>query len=321
MPEISVIVPCYNGAEVLSRCIDSLVGQTIKLHQIIIVNDGSTDDSCSIARQYADRYDHIEVVTKENQGLPQARKTGVEHATGKYIGFVDCDDWCAPEMYEKLYAAICKQDVDIVCCGLMKIYGDGRTVVHEQMCPNHTYLSREKAFHLLHTRQDVFTYMCSKLFRREMLEGIAFPKGNYIGEDYATFVQILQKAQAVVTMKLPLYMYWQGDVSMSRGGFKPSHRLAYENYQKTEAWLLEENPEMQADICAYLSVEYMSFVIAMSRNGNYDQRMLKEIKKYVRRNLISLLKNKDFPVLYKGCAIAFSIHHKLMTTAYKVLTK
>ncbi|MBQ3035419.1 MAG: glycosyltransferase, partial [Lachnospiraceae bacterium] len=96
---ITIIVPVYNGEKYIQKCLDSILQQTYDNYEILIVNDGSTDETLKIATQYEQKYENIRIVTKENQGLPQARKTGVENANGSYIGFVDVDDWIDPDMF------------------------------------------------------------------------------------------------------------------------------------------------------------------------------------------------------------------------------
>ena len=321
MAKISVIVPCYNGAELLPRCIDSLLAQTHRIDEIIIVNDGSTDDTPMVAQKYADQNENIFVVSKQNGGLPQARKSGLEVSTGEHIGFVDSDDWVEPTMYERLYNAAGKTGAEISCCGMFQSFDNGSREAVAQKLADGSIITPREAYHLLHCRQDVFPYMWNKLFTRSILEDIVFPTGNFTGEDYVTVIQIIKKAKSIVTVREPLYNYWQSLSSMSRGGFKPSHYLAYENYNKAEDYLLKCFPEMKKDLYRYLSVEYMSFVIAMSRGNNYDKDMLEKIQKYVRKAAPAVIFGSDVPMLYRGSAMLFAVNHKLLTSAYRIIKK
>ena len=316
MLDISVIVPCYNGAEVLSRCLDSLLKQTQPLKEIIIVNDGSTDGSEALAMQYAMQHPTVKVVTKQNQGLPQARKTGVEAASGSYIGCVDCDDWVEPNAYECLYNALINSGADIATAGFCNCYSSGAKKAAPQTFADGSVHTGAQAFHALHTRQDVFPYMWNKLYRKELFDTITFPEGNFTGEDYVTLIQLLKKAGSVVTVTKQLFNYWSSDDSMSRGGFRPSHSLSYSYYKQAAADLISTYPEMESDVHCYMAVEYMAYILAMNRNKNYDMDMLRDIRRYIRTNLCRLLSNRDFPLLYKGSAAAFAIHHRLLTTIY-----
>ena len=101
--KVSIIVPVYNVEKYLKRCLDSITNQTLKELEIICINDGSTDNSLKILKQYAHKDKRISIINKQNEGLSVARNTGMEAASGEYIGFVDSDDWIDLDFYKKLY--------------------------------------------------------------------------------------------------------------------------------------------------------------------------------------------------------------------------
>ena len=123
MPKISIIIPVYNVEPYLRRCIDSVLEQTMQDYEIVVVNDGSTDNSGSICDQYANQYDQIRVIHKQNGGLSDARNTGIKAATGDYILFLDSDDYLDTDALEKLWTGVNK-NVDIIIGGYKKIYQD-----------------------------------------------------------------------------------------------------------------------------------------------------------------------------------------------------
>jgi len=117
-PKLSIIVPVYNSAKYLQRCLASICGQTLREIEIICIDDGSTDDSLKILKEFADRDSRIIlIVNKENEGNTSSRNKGLKQATAPYIGFVDSDDFIAPDMYEILYSAMITNNVDFVECG------------------------------------------------------------------------------------------------------------------------------------------------------------------------------------------------------------
>lgn len=319
MSHISVIVPCYNGEATVSHCIDSLLAQTLPLTEIIVVNDGSIDHSESVVRSYVDRYPNVKLVTTPNRGSSQARKTGIEASSGEYIGFVDCDDWVEPDAYQRLYEAITAHHADIAVCACNRCYKNGAPKPESQCFADGSVHSAAEAYHALHMRRDFYAYMCNKLYRADLFKTITFPEGNFIGEDYMVQIQLLKVATTIVAVNGALYNYYQGENSVSRGGFKKSHYLSYNHYKKATEDMISAFPEMASDIHCYMAVEYMSFILAMARNANYDMTMLKEIQRYIRKNLKVLLTNRDFPRIYKGSALALSVHYKLFTTAYMLL--
>ena len=121
---ISVVVPVYNVEQYLEKCVNSIINQTYKNLEIILVDDGATDKSGKLCDELAKLDNRIMVYHKKNGGLSDARNYGVERATGDYIGFVDGDDYIDAEMYEKLYEAIKKENVDVAECNLKIIYSD-----------------------------------------------------------------------------------------------------------------------------------------------------------------------------------------------------
>lgn len=318
MPEITVVVPCYNVASCLPRCVDSLLKQTLPV-DILLVNDGSKDDTLRVAQSYADQYSNVRLISKENQGLPQARKSGIEVTDTEFIAFIDSDDWVEPEMYEELYRAITASNADIASCGFYRTDENLISTVERQAFETGTVLSAKEAFHAIHLRQDIFPFMWNKLFRRELFADIDFPQGNFTGEDYVTLVQLLQKVDRVVTVKKPLQHYWQSSDSMSRGGFKDSHILSYRQYRSAAKKLIQWDPTMGNDIGCYLSVEFMAYVIAMSRNNNYNKEILKSVKSYVRNYLGAILQAKNYSLLYKGSAAVFSLSPKMLTAVYRLV--
>jgi glycosyltransferase involved in cell wall biosynthesis len=132
MPKVSVIVPMYNVERYLRQCVDSLLTQTLDSIEIVLVDDGSPDSCGKIADAYSARYGNVKSVHRNNGGLGPARNTGIEYASGEYIGFVDSDDWVSPEMFERLYGAAKQNDADVVVGGYEE-WTDGKATAK---CPH-----------------------------------------------------------------------------------------------------------------------------------------------------------------------------------------
>ena len=124
---ISIIIPVYNVEKYLRKCLDSIINQTYKKLEIILIDDGSTDNSGKICEEYAKKDDRIIVIHKENAGVSSARNRGIELANGKYIGFIDSDDWIEENMYETLYQNLLQFDVDISMCNYSIIRNHKKT--------------------------------------------------------------------------------------------------------------------------------------------------------------------------------------------------
>lgn len=223
--KISVIVPVYNGEQYLKECIDSIRNQTYPNLQIIIVNDGSTDGTGIICEQYAKIDKRIQIVNKENAGLVAARKTGVEYASGRYIGFVDADDWIDKDMYESLLIVMEKYQCDLVTSGTYRQFGEKYSIDKN--------LISEGVYHRAEIEQKVLPYMLyngtyfqmgvrpnvwNKLFRRDLLKNVLAKVPDEITneEDVVTTYTYLLHTNTIFLMDNVYYHYRQRNDSMSQ---------------------------------------------------------------------------------------------------------
>ena len=169
---ISVIVPAYNIAPWISRSLDSLLEQTHKDLEIIVVDDGSRDNVREILASYCEKYPNIRAIHKENGGVTSARLRGVAEATGDWIGFMDGDDYIEPEMYARLLENALAADAQISHCGHQILFSDGRIEYVHKSCQVRTQDRRTGLWELLDNR-DVSLSLCTKLYRRELFQGLA----------------------------------------------------------------------------------------------------------------------------------------------------
>lgn len=171
MERISVIVPAYNIAPYLSRSLDSLLAQTYPELEIVVVDDGSTDGTAEIMREYAAKSDKIRLVFKENGGVTSARLRGVAEATGDWIAFMDGDDYVEPQMYSRLLENAETCGADISHCGHQVHFSDGRIEYVHQSGSIHRQDHRTGLWELLDNR-DVSMSLCTKLYKRALFEGL-----------------------------------------------------------------------------------------------------------------------------------------------------
>ncbi|MBQ8732503.1 MAG: LicD family protein [Oscillospiraceae bacterium] len=204
--KVSVIVPVYNVEEYLSPCLDTLVNQTLEEIEIILVNDGSPDQSQAIIDRYAAAHpEKVRPFVKPNGGLSDARNFGIEQATGEYIGFVDSDDLTVVTMFEKLYAKAVDTQSDCVVCDYSEISGNQ---VYKRSCVTASPLfgsNIREASALLRTAK---SYAWNKLYKRSLFTqtGIRFPVGIHF-EDSATIYNVLLHANKIEFVNEPLYLY------------------------------------------------------------------------------------------------------------------
>lgn len=171
MKKISVIIPVYNTPNELSRCLESIIGQTYHNLEIICIDDGSTDGSEQIVDKYADLDKRIRAIHKTNGGESSARNAGLEMATGQYIAFCDCDDWLDLDMYEVLAEILENERVDIVAAGWYKEFsGESRQIINE-LPVNKSVFGRKELLTYLYMRDSYrgFAYMWDKLYTRRLV--------------------------------------------------------------------------------------------------------------------------------------------------------
>lgn len=212
---ISIIIPVYNVESYLSKCIDSIVSQTYRDLEIILIDDGSTDGSGSICSRYAAADERIVVIRQENGGVTRARKTGLRFATGEYIGFVDADDWIESGMYERMLSVMKEKDVDVVCTGYYKEVEDNTAVVYERMTEGY-YDMRDESLYKKGLvidedsgERNINGYLWCKLFKKEMLADVIERLEDKIhcGEDSAAIYAILPRLKSIYILHEAYYHY------------------------------------------------------------------------------------------------------------------
>lgn len=206
--KVSIIVPVYNVEKYLTQCMESLVNQTLKDIEIIVVNDGSPDNSIKILEQYEKKYpDMVKVFTTENRGVSHARNYGLDRATGEYIMFVDSDDFVELDMAEKLYTKAITDQNDLVMCARFNVYEvEGKAELKRKVMNifsmNQNFKMSERKFELVHASP----FPWDKLFKRNLLSEIRFPEGMRF-EDLGLAFETAVMAESIGIVPEPLYNY------------------------------------------------------------------------------------------------------------------
>ena len=215
-PLISVIVPVYNVAAWLPRCVDSVLAQTYQNLEILLIDDGSTDASGEICDAYAEKDPRIRVIHKKNGGLSSARNAGLDVSNGQYLGFVDSDDWIEPEMYAEMLALMVRNEAQLVCAGRYDVDGDtGRKTIG--LCPKRQErVTGEELAGRIFLWDHCDSSACDKLYRRELFDGIRYPEGKTC-EDVPVTYRLALKAHRAVLCDKPLYNYFHRSGSISKG--------------------------------------------------------------------------------------------------------
>lgn len=206
---ISIIIPVYKAEPYLKKCVDSIINQTYTNLEIILVDDGSPDGCPQICDEYAAKDNRIKVIHKENGGVSKARNAALDIATGKYIGFIDSDDWAEPKMFEVLYDVLSLSNADISIIS----YTTNDTVSGDEAPCEVQILSPLEARIEMHKGNKFGGYMWTKLVKRELFEGIRFPENITIYEDLAFSGSLFERCQKVAYMPYKGYHYIQRETS------------------------------------------------------------------------------------------------------------
>lgn len=211
--QISIIVAIFNVEDYLERCLESIIKQSYKNLDIILVDDGSTDSSLEICDNFCRRDKRFRCIHKENGGLSDARNCGIEAAMGKYLSFIDGDDFVHPQMYQVLYENIIKFNVFLAACSF-QTFEEGDTIFYNQEFVKGKAISSKDAIELLYTlrRTDIIT-ACCKLYKKELFQTIRFPVGRYREDEFTTYKLIIG-AKKVYYTEEKLYYYFQREGSI-----------------------------------------------------------------------------------------------------------
>lgn len=217
-PLISIIVPIYNTADYLPTCLDSILAQTYQNIEIVLINDGSTDNSTKIAQDYIKKDPRIKLFNQKNQGLSAARNTGIQKSTGEYLTFVDSDDAIEPTMLKSMLTALKTSKATIAVCSFKEIYPNGKIVhFNHQHYPTTTYNTEEALSAMLEERGFMVS-VTMKLFPHDYFKTVKFPVGK-LHEDLGTTYKLIMQASKIVFLPDEFYLYYHHGTSITTQKF------------------------------------------------------------------------------------------------------
>ncbi|MBR6231702.1 MAG: glycosyltransferase [Alphaproteobacteria bacterium] len=231
MPKISIIIPNYNTEKYLDRCLTSLIQQTFSDIEIILIDDGSTDNSVKIMKKYAEKDARIKIIEQSNSGPAKARNRGLETATGKYLMFCDSDDWYELDMCEIMHNTIEKKGVDSVCCHTFLDCEENLDIEQKKSRLTEKYYNFKKSGkHILKDKWILYTnvLLWNKIWRRDLIERyhIRFPEGHEHDDDAFWYMYSIV-AKSIFFLKKPLYHYFLrvGSIMSSQVEKKPKNKM------------------------------------------------------------------------------------------------
>lgn len=241
-PLISVIVPVYKVEKYLNRCVKSIINQTYGNLEIILVDDGSPDCCPAMCDAWKEKDNRIKVIHKTNGGLSDARNAGMKAANGELMGFVDSDDWIAPDMYQCLYATMKADNSDVVACGVELVWEDG-TLSRMLTKTGRCVLNREEAMAALIEESWLKQPVWYKLYKADIIRNILFPVAKY-HEDAFWSYQAIGAAERVSVTDHVGYYYWQRNGSIMDEKYSLKRLDAIEALEQRQDYLESKFPEL-----------------------------------------------------------------------------
>ena len=287
---VSVIVPVYNVEEYLARCVDSILSQTYRNLEVILVDDGAKDSSGTICDSYAQRDTRVKVVHKENGGLSSARNAGIDIARGEYLEFVDSDDWLEPDAVESMLHQAVVHQVELVLGGRWDV--SARTGEKKLgLCPSHQeIISGTEMVRRIFRWENCDSSACDKLFHKRLFREIRFPHGKVV-EDVPVMYKIVLDAGRVALLDKPVYNYFHRSGSISYTTLSEKNFHFSEHTSVIYPYIQDNYPELRQE-ARYLKVR--SLVYAVQSVDLAPRKDRKEFAKRCRAERMELLRHIGF---------------------------
>ena len=271
---ISVIVPIYNVESYLNRCVDSLVNQTYKNLEIILVDDGSPDGCPQMCDDWAKKDSRIKVVHKVNGGLSDARNAGMKVASGELVSFIDSDDWIDKEAIEKMYNRMLLDNSDVVSCGVKWVTEEGELLndVHVQQ---YDVIETHSAMNEIIIDGKLKQHVWNKLYKRELIEDILFEKGKY-HEDVFWSYQVFGGAEKVSLMNESFYNYVQRSNSIMGENYSVKRLDALDAMKQRCEYVKTKFPDLY-DIALYTYISSCMYHLQLALLSKQNKDVINNI--------------------------------------------
>ena len=292
---ISIVIPVYNVEKYLEKCIKSIVNQTYKNLEIIIVDDGSPDNCPKMCDEFAQNDKRIKVIHKENGGLSDARNAGINIAKGKYITFIDSDDYISNDYVEYMYNLIKRYNTQIATCEVEIVYLEKDSHKNTEYVENIEVLNpRDFFYNMLFAKKSDVT-ACAKLYETRLFEKIRYPKG-VVYEDTATTYKLIEECEKIVTGNKKCYFYFTRPNSISKiSGFNSNELDYIKNTNEMLEYLKNKYQDLEQAIDRFDLYANFRILRLLLFTKPRNKEMEKDIFKKIKNKRIKVLKYKDTP--------------------------
>ena len=317
-PIISIIVPIYNVGKYLPKCIESILNQTFKNFELILVNDGSTDNSGVVCDDYAKKDTRIKIIHKSNGGVSSARNAGLYVAKGEYIGFVDPDDYIDKNMYEKLYRLCIDNNSDIAICRFNREI-NGK-IQNKESTEEIIELNNMEAMNELFKGNLYRFSLCNKLFSKKCFNDVLFPEER-IHEDLSTTYKLFANSKKAVYINYCGYTYVRRENSILTSTYNEKRLQAFIAWDEIIEFIDKNYYEIIEQVIAtftYWCVDNILYILNQVNNSKKKNNYLNIIQKYTTKYYIYIKRNNILSRSYKLRIRIFNINYKLFILGRKI---
>lgn len=301
-PLISVVVPVYNVEEFLDECVQSIVNQTYRNLEIVLVDDGSTDHCPEICDEWMRKDSRIQVIHKNNGGLSSARNAGIVQATGEYIGFIDSDDYIHPQMYEHLLTVLRKSSLKIASCTYKRVLNSDETETLNKRCFAEELTLKESLDSVFYG--DLSVSVCCKLFAKEIFDSVYFPVGE-TNEDACVTIPTIALSGGVVYIRENMYYYRDRSTSITHSYWKTDANIVYQHLKQMQEQLHQIGVNNLSSFYVYLGKSAYSTALYLDKNFSRITEKAKENQ----RKYITIMRKYWWRVVFSK---HFSLKNKVL---------
>lgn len=287
---LTIAIPVYNVEKYLERCLDSIVSQVdavSDLVEVLLVNDGSTDNSLKICQRYKEKYKYFRIINQTNHGLAYVRNVCIENASGEYISFIDSDDYVLPGLYEYALEMYRKKPYDILCFKHLDMYGENEQVPTINVdTAELKMLTANEALDVMFFDDYVDVITCNKIIKISLFSGISYPVGKLYEDMYTTY-KYISKANTILCTNLPFYVYCHRLGSIGQSKFNERSMDLFNAAKETYEFICSKCKEHKiADIgFVYWAVVVANMMIKADYNDksyiNYVQNLSRKYRRQI----------------------------------------
>ncbi len=313
---LSIVVPVYKVEKELPRCIESLIAQDFESKEIILIDDGSPDECGKICDSYVNQHKYIQVIHQKNKGLAAVRNTGVAASKGKYISFIDSDDYVEAGLYSHMFSIIEANNAEIACFGHVDVYNGNDSEIKVNNCSEVISIyTASEAVDQIFFENNIDVITCNKIIEKRLFEGITYPVGM-LYEDMFTTYKYLSKAKTIASTNFKYYIYCHRETSI--GAQK------YNSKTMDLAKAVEETYKFGLSFCEkkenlHVGYLYWMTVVAniMIRNKHYDDEYFNKVQGLSRKFRKKVIGNMLLNKTRKLELLLFGINLPLYRVFYK----